>query len=125
MRNAVGDFRVLQKSNDDAKETKDPSGGNQAAGIESAGSGFDEHADKAAREHGTSGGDGKIGAGGKSQRAHAENLHRDHQSNAHENETPGQTLIEDAINHGGHQARLRSRSLVAADALRPLKLDPF
>src|SRR5258708_23639065 len=37
---AIGDFGILQKSDDDAEEAEDASGGNQTAGIKRAGAGF-------------------------------------------------------------------------------------
>ena len=36
---------------------------------------------------------------------------------------PGKPLIQNAADDGGHETRLRSGSLVAADALSPLKFD--
>src|SRR5207249_10472182 len=74
MRDAIGDFRVLQKSDDDAKKPENATRGDQTAGIERARAGFafvfflrssfDQRADKAAGEHGSRGSDGKIGACG-------------------------------------------------------------
>ncbi len=76
MRDAIGDFRVLQKGDDDAEEAENASGGDQAARIERAGTGFafvfflccgfDQRANQATSKHGPGGGDGKIRAGGKS-----------------------------------------------------------
>ena len=40
-----------------------------------------------------------------------------------EHQPPRQPLIQNAIDHRSHQPRLRSRCFVAANALRPLKLD--
>src|SRR5882757_9378608 len=40
MRDAIGDFRVLQKGDDDAEQAENAAGGDQAARIESAGTGF-------------------------------------------------------------------------------------
>ena len=40
MRDAVGDFGVLQQIDDDAEEAEDTSGGDESAGVERAGAGF-------------------------------------------------------------------------------------
>src|SRR5438046_6567034 len=94
MRHAIEDLRVLEKINDDAEQAENATGGDQPAGIERSGAGlafvlllgggFHQPADQAAGKHGSGGGDGKIAAGSKSQRANAENFHRDHQGTAHE-----------------------------------------
>ena len=81
MRDAIGDFRVLQKSDDDTEQPENASGGDQSAGIERSRTrlalvlflrrSFDQCADEAAREHGSRGSDGKIGTSCKRQRANA------------------------------------------------------
>ena len=40
VRDAVGDFGVLEKIDDDAEQAEDAAGGDQAAGVERAGAGF-------------------------------------------------------------------------------------
>src|SRR5258708_39740566 len=72
MRDAIGDLRVLQKIDDDSKQTKNASGGDQAAGIEGAGAGFtfilflgrcfDQDADESAANHSASPPEGNIPA---------------------------------------------------------------
>src|SRR5271156_6398901 len=131
-----GDFRVLEKIDDDAEQAENAAGGNQSAGIERAGAGFsfvfllfgtgfDHPTDKATGEHRGGGSDGEIRADSKRERAHAENFNGDDQRDAHQNEAPWKLLVEDAVDDRGHQARLRSGSFVAADALRPLNFDLF
>src|SRR5713226_3853182 len=69
MRDASGNLRVLQKGDNNAKQAKNATGGDQATGIERPGAGFafifflgggfDQRADEAAGKHGSRGGDGK------------------------------------------------------------------
>ena len=65
----------------------------------------------------------EVGADRERQRADAEQLHRDDEEDAHRDQAPGQALVEDAGDHRRHQAPLRRRGLVAADAGDPLHLD--
>src|SRR6266446_79097 len=135
MRHAVGDFRVLEKIDDDAEQPEDASSGDQATGIERSGTGFafvfllgggfDEYADQTSSEHGSRGAERKIRAGGKCQGAYAKNFHGDYQRHTHQYQMPGQALVENAADDGSHQASLRSGGLVAANALRPLEFDLF
>ena len=130
MGHAIGDFGILQEVDDDAEEAEHAAGSDESAGIERAGAGFAfvfllgggfyERANEASSEHRAGGGYGEIGAGGEGQRPDAENLDGDHQSDSHQHKVPRETLIENSIDDGGHQAGLRSGSFVAADALRPL-----
>src|SRR6202007_654519 len=65
-RHARGDFGILQQVDDDTEQAEDAAGGDETAGIESAGAGFafvlllgggvNEHADQATGEHGGGGG---------------------------------------------------------------------
>src|SRR5229473_371251 len=113
MRRVGGDFRILQKIDDDAEKAEDAAGGDQSAGIERPGAGFafvfflrgglDERTNKAASEHGGGGGNGNIHARGKRQRTHAKNFDGNDQRDAHQYQTPGQALIENAIDNGGHE----------------------
>src|SRR5260370_25561001 len=73
MRDAIGDFRVLEKIDDDAEQPEDASSGDQATGIERSGTGlafvfllggsFDEYADQTSSEHGSRSAARKIRAG--------------------------------------------------------------
>src|SRR5882762_7609610 len=93
---AIGDFGVLKQRNDDAEETEDTSGGDETAGVESAGAGFavvfflgggfDEDAEKSADKHGCRSAERQVGAGGKGERADTENFHCDYQRYAHQNQ---------------------------------------
>src|SRR5712692_64393 len=113
MGDAIGDFRVLKESDDDAEQPEDTSGSDQATGIERAragfafvfflGGGFDESADEAAGKHGPGGGYGKIGSRCKGERANAEHFHSDDQGYAHQDQTPRQALIQNAMNYSGHE----------------------
>ena len=132
-RNVVGDFGILKEIDDDAEQAEDAAGGDESAGVEGAGAGFafvfllvvastsrriSPPANIAAVVP-----SGKIGAGGKSERADAEDFDGDDERDAHQYQAPRKALIEDAADYGGHQARLRRGSFVAADALRPLIFD--
>ena len=93
VRHVVGDFRVLEKIDDDAEKSEDTSGGDESGGVESAGAGFafvfflggsfDEQTDQPTREHRACRGNREIGAGSKGQRAHAKNFDGDDESNSH------------------------------------------
>src|SRR5579872_1642738 len=129
------DFGILEKVDDDAEETEDTSGGDEAAGVECAGAGFAfvfflsggvyEHSNETTGEHGGGGAEREIRSGCESERADAKNFYGDDEGDSHENKAPWETLIEDAADDGSHQAGLRSRSFGAADALRPLIFDSF
>src|SRR5712664_937394 len=114
MGNAIKNLGILQEIDDNAEQSEDASGGDQATGIERAGTGlafvfllggsFDEHADQTSSEHGSRSAERKIRAGGKCQGAYAKNFHGDHQCDAHQYQMPGQTLVEDATDDGSHEA---------------------
>ena len=65
---------------------------------------------------------GQIRAHRKRQRANAQQLHGDHQEHAQQHQPPGQLAAQDAVDHRGHQPRLR-RGGCAADALNPVHLN--
>ena len=62
----------------------------------------------------------KIGAHGKGQRTHAEQLHCDNQEHSQQHQSPRQPLVQNSVDDGGHQSGLRRRRLLRADALNPL-----
>src|SRR6266568_2996994 len=92
VRHVVGNFRVLEKIDDDAEKSEDTSGGDESGGIESAGAGFafvfflggsfDEQKKKQASEHSASGSNREIRTSSERQRTHAKNFDGDDQSNS-------------------------------------------
>src|SRR5271169_6545672 len=85
VRDAAGNFGILQEGNHDAEEAEDTSGSDKARGVQRAGAGFafvfllrggfDEQADQSADKHGGGGAKRKIGTRGKREGAHAKNFH--------------------------------------------------
>ena len=82
-----------------------------------------QEAHDAAGEDGQGGADREVGSYGEGERADAEQLDRDHEEDAHQDETPWEFLAEDAVDDGGHEAGLRGGGVFAADALDPLNFD--
>src|SRR6266568_4159360 len=126
---------ILQQIDNNSQQAENASCGNQTAGVEGSRTslafvlflrrGFDSHANKPARKHCRRGSKGQIGADSKGERANAKNFDRNHQRYPHQDQTPWQALAEDAVDHRGHQACLRGRRFITANALRPLKFNPF
>jgi hypothetical protein len=119
-----------------SEQAKNSAAGNQAAGEERTGTGFtlaialfglaaalDQPANRAASEDGRSGGNRDISAHGERQRANAEQLDGDHQEHSEQHQMPRQLVIENAVDHRGHQARLRRRGPIASDAFHPLNFN--
>src|SRR5580704_17109983 len=83
----------------------------------------DQPAHDSADEDGERGGDAEVCAYREGEGADAEEFDDDHDGDAEEYERPGQLAAKDAIDDGGHEAALRGRGLLAADALNPLDFD--
>ena len=85
--------------------------------------GIYEPADHAADKDGQSGSDGEICAHGEGQGTDAEQLNRDDDEDAEQDQSPGELAAENAVDDGGHEAGLRGGRLFAADAGNPLDFD--
>src|SRR5207245_9903049 len=106
VRHVVGNFRVLEKIDDDAEKSEDTSGGDESGGVESSGAGFafvfflggsfDEQADQPTREHRAGGGKREVRAGRKGERGHATDADGADGGESHGEETRGRAVMAHA-----------------------------
>src|SRR6516165_342668 len=106
--NMVGDFRVLQKIDDNTQQAKDAARGDQSAGVKRARArfaialllllhaGFYGPPNEASSKHSGSGGDGDIHPGGKGERTYSQDFDCDDQGDTHQDEAPRQALVENS-----------------------------
>src|SRR5215813_2303540 len=127
-------FNIVQR---DANETNNATCCDKSAGEERAWSYFTflgffssfsrlplyQPANYSSHKHCTSRTDGNIETHRKRQRPDTQQLDRNNHEDTQQNKSPGETLVQYPANHRCHEARLRRRGFIAADALHPLYLD--